>query len=59
MKPASLALLFAACLAVPAVFAAGAHEHGVVHLDVAVEGRAKAQFKATLQPPQRRIALVR
>jgi hypothetical protein len=39
VNPAPLSLLLAACLAVPAVFAAGAHEHGVVHLDVAVEGR--------------------
>jgi hypothetical protein len=39
VKPASLSLLLAASLAVPAVFSAGAHEHGVVHLDVAVEGR--------------------
>jgi len=39
VKPASLSLLLAALLALPAAFAAGAHEHGVVQLDVAVEGR--------------------
>jgi len=39
IKPLAVALAQIALLACPAVFAAGAHEHGVVHLDVAVEGR--------------------
>ena len=39
MKPASISLLLAALVATPAAVAAAAHEHGVVHLDVAVEGR--------------------
>ena len=40
LKAASLPLLFAAFLALPVAFAHDSpHEHGVVHLDVAVEGR--------------------
>ena len=39
MKPVSIALLLAALLGAPATLAAAPHEHGVVHLDVAVEGR--------------------
>jgi hypothetical protein len=39
MNPASISLLLAALVAAPAALAAAAHEHGVVHLDVAVEGR--------------------
>ncbi|HXD42550.1 MAG TPA: DUF2796 domain-containing protein [Ramlibacter sp.] len=39
MNPAPVLLLLATFLTLPAALAAGAHEHGVVHLDVAVEGR--------------------
>ena len=39
MKVAAIALLLAALPGLPAAFAASAHEHGVAHLDVAVEGQ--------------------